>query len=122
MAHADRAEIKLRLWPLLRGNVIIPEARLSCAELLLENAPEKGALGNWVFLRNSSSPSHIDLQRLLIQKVHCTLPIVRAKPVSRLHWKAECDPRMQARSPLKRKAKDNGVAPLFRSRGVANRY
>ncbi|WP_313493079.1 AsmA family protein [Stenotrophomonas sp.] len=50
MASADRVEIDIRLWPLLRGSVQLPEIRLSHPDVLLETAPRKGEPGNWNFL------------------------------------------------------------------------
>ncbi len=50
MASADRVEIDIRLWPLLRGSVQLPEIRLSHPNVLLETAPRKGEPGNWNFL------------------------------------------------------------------------
>jgi len=48
MAHIGRAEIDIRLLPLLAGNVRIPEIRLDQPDLLLETG-DKGHAGNWVF-------------------------------------------------------------------------
>ncbi|AMJ55944.1 AsmA family protein [Stenotrophomonas nitritireducens] len=50
MASADRVEIDIRLWPLLRGSVQFPEIRLSKPDVLLQTAPRKGEPGNWNFL------------------------------------------------------------------------
>lgn len=50
MASADRVELDIRIWPLLRGSVQIPEIRLSHPEVLLQTAPSKGEPGNWDFL------------------------------------------------------------------------
>lgn len=41
MASADRAEIAIRVWPLLRGQVHIPEVRLTRPDLLLETGPAR---------------------------------------------------------------------------------
>ncbi|MGV8961645.1 MAG: AsmA family protein [Stenotrophomonas sp.] len=68
MAQADRVEIELRLWPLLRGKVDIPAIRLTAPSVLLETAPAAGQPGNWAFMPPSSSPSRITLQRLLIHE------------------------------------------------------
>jgi len=65
MASADRAEIDLRAWPLLRGQVRIPEIRLTRPDLLLETAPGKDQLGNWDFLGPSDGEPPV-LQRLLV--------------------------------------------------------
>lgn len=65
MASADRAEIDLRAWPLLRGNIRIPEIRLTRPDLLLETAPGKDQPGNWDFLGPSDGEPPV-LQRLLV--------------------------------------------------------
>ena len=65
MASADRAEIDLRAWPLLRGQVRIPEIRLTRPDLLLETAPGKDQPGNWDFLGPSDGDPPV-LQRLLV--------------------------------------------------------
>ena len=49
MARADRVEIDLRLWPLLRGSVQLPEIRLTRPDVL-QTAPRAGQAGNWDFL------------------------------------------------------------------------
>lgn len=47
MASAQRAEIDLAFWPLLRGKVRIPEIRLTQPNLLLETGPDgKRATGS----------------------------------------------------------------------------
>lgn len=65
MATADRAEIDLRVWPLLRGQVRIPEIRLVRPDVLLETAPDKDQPGNWDFLGPSDGDPPV-LQRLLV--------------------------------------------------------
>ncbi len=65
MASADRAEIDVRFWPLLRGQVLIPEIRMTRPDLLLETAPRKDQPGNWDFLGPSDGEPPV-LQRLLI--------------------------------------------------------
>lgn len=65
MASADRAEIDVRFWPLLRGQVLIPEIRMVRPDLLLETAPRKDQPGNWDFLGPSDGAPPV-LQRLLI--------------------------------------------------------
>ena len=54
MATADRVEIDVRVWPLLRGSVQLPEVRLTRPDVLLETAPRKGDPGNWDFLGGST--------------------------------------------------------------------
>ncbi len=65
MASADRVEIDVRLWPLLRGSVQLPEIRLSRPDVLLETAPDKNQPGNWAFL-TSGGGQRLQLQRLRI--------------------------------------------------------
>ncbi|MDI9237329.1 AsmA family protein [Lysobacter sp. LF1] len=48
MAYAERAELQIALWPLLRGQVLLPRIRLDRPRVLLETNP-KGGAGNWVF-------------------------------------------------------------------------
>lgn len=47
MAAADRAEFTIRIWPLLRGQVRIPELKLVRPVLRLEIGPQR--VGNWKF-------------------------------------------------------------------------
>ncbi|MFC5577359.1 AsmA family protein [Lysobacter niabensis] len=47
MASADRAEFSVRIWPLLRGHVRIPELKLQRPVLHLEMGPQR--VGNWNF-------------------------------------------------------------------------
>src|SRR5262245_55303372 len=47
MASADRVEFSMRLWPLLRRQVRIPDLRLQRPSLLLEVGPDR--TGNWEF-------------------------------------------------------------------------
>ena len=65
MASVDRVEIDVRLWPLLRGSVQLPEIRLSRPDVLLETAPDKNQPGNWAFL-TSGGGQRLQLQRLRI--------------------------------------------------------
>jgi uncharacterized protein involved in outer membrane biogenesis len=65
MADAQRAEIDLALWPLLRGKVRIPEIRLTRPNLLLETGPD-GRPGNWNF--GGGGGSQVVLGRLLVQQ------------------------------------------------------
>ena len=67
MASARRIEAGIRVWPLLRRDVIVPDIRLSKPELRLEKGP-KGA-GNWDFLPKDQAPSKWDMrfQRLWIK-------------------------------------------------------
>ncbi len=59
MAAADRIEAGVRVWPLLRRDVVIPDIHLSTPRLRLEKGP-KGA-NNWSFLPEREGPSKWDL-------------------------------------------------------------
>lgn len=63
MATAQRAEIDVDFWPLLRLAVRIPEIRLTRAHLRLETGPD--GKGNWNFLR-SDGESRVEFRRLWI--------------------------------------------------------
>lgn len=65
MARAERVEIDIRLWPLLRGSLQLPEIRLTRPDLLLQTAPRRGEPGNWSFLDGDSGQS-VQLRRLRI--------------------------------------------------------
>nr|WP_303750058.1 AsmA family protein [Stenotrophomonas sp. 610A2] len=65
MASADRVELDIRIWPLLRGSVQMPEIRLSRPDVLLQTAPRKGEPGNWDFL-GSGGGEPPQLKRLYI--------------------------------------------------------
>jgi uncharacterized protein involved in outer membrane biogenesis len=60
MAGADRIEAGVRVWPLFRHDVIVPDIHLSAPRLRLEKGP-KGA-GNWDFLPEREGPSKWDLR------------------------------------------------------------
>lgn len=66
MASADRVEIDVRFWPLLRGSVQLPEIRLTRPDVLLQAAPKQGEPGNWDFLGESSGGTSPQLKRLRI--------------------------------------------------------
>ncbi|WP_313179930.1 AsmA family protein [Stenotrophomonas sp.] len=66
MANADRVEIDVRVWPLLRGSIQLPEVRLTRPDVLLEAAPRKGEAGNWNFLPASDGKSSLQLKGLRI--------------------------------------------------------
>lgn len=67
MASADRAELAIALWPLLRGQVQIPMLRLQRPVLNLEIGPQR--VGNWRFGQDDGSDGpqfrrvHIDAGR-----------------------------------------------------------
>lgn len=66
MARADRVEIDLRLWPLLRGSVQLSEIRLTRPDLLLQTAPRRGDPGNWAFLAGGNGGRTVQLKRLRV--------------------------------------------------------
>ncbi|HEY0505053.1 MAG TPA: AsmA family protein, partial [Lysobacter sp.] len=70
MATADRAEIGIALWPLLRRQVLLPLIRLDNPRLLLETNP-KGGDGNWVFGEKGGDTDvqfrRVDIQRGFVQ-------------------------------------------------------
>ncbi|WNH46152.1 MULTISPECIES: AsmA family protein [Xanthomonas] len=69
MASADRAELDIALWPLLRGRVRIPEIRLTKPDLLLETGPA-GQPGNWAFGQSDDGGRPVVLGALLVQQGH----------------------------------------------------
>ncbi|MBO9879870.1 AsmA family protein [Xanthomonas sp. D-109] len=69
MASADRAELDIALWPLLRGRVRIPEIRLTKPDLLLETGPA-GQPGNWAFGQSDDGGKPVVLGALLVQQGH----------------------------------------------------
>jgi len=66
MVSADRVEIDVRIWPLLRGSVQLPEVRLTRPDALLQTAPRADQAGNWDFMGESSGGEPLQLQRLYI--------------------------------------------------------
>ncbi|MEN5427909.1 AsmA family protein [Stenotrophomonas pennii] len=66
MASADRVEIDVRFWPLLRGSVQLPEIRLTRPDALLQTAPKADQAGNWDFMGESSGGEPMQLRRLHI--------------------------------------------------------
>lgn len=69
MASVQRAEIDLRPWPLLRGEIRIPEIRLDRPELLLESGNARHP-GNWVFGTRNGDGTLPTLGRLRIHQGH----------------------------------------------------
>ncbi|MCD7100057.1 AsmA family protein [Stenotrophomonas sp. MMGLT7] len=67
MAAAERIEIDLAVFPLLRGQVRIPEIRLFQPDVLLETGGS-GDQGNWVFDNGGGGGTLPVLQRLLIRQ------------------------------------------------------
>ncbi|WP_313253745.1 AsmA family protein [Stenotrophomonas acidaminiphila] len=66
MARAARVEIDLRLWPLLRGDLQVPEVRLVRPDVLLQTAPRRGEPGNWDFLGGGDAGRPLPLKRLRV--------------------------------------------------------
>jgi uncharacterized protein involved in outer membrane biogenesis len=66
MASAERAELAIALWPLLRGQVLLPMIRLDQPRLLLETNP-KGGAGNWVF-GDETGESKVQFRRVDVQR------------------------------------------------------
>lgn len=66
MASADRVEIDVRVLPLLRGSVQLPEIRLTRPDALLQTAPKADQAGNWDFMGESSGGEPLQLRRLHI--------------------------------------------------------
>lgn len=64
MAQAERVEFSIRLWPLLRGQVRIPELRLSQPVLHLEMGP--GRTGNWKLGKDDAAQAGPGFSRLWI--------------------------------------------------------
>ena len=56
MAAADRLEFRIRIWPLLRGQVHVTDLRLWRPVLHLEMGPQR--VGNWKFGEPGESPAH----------------------------------------------------------------
>lgn len=65
MASAERAELGIALWPLLRGRVLLPLIRLDQPRLLLETGP-KGQPGNWIF--GEKGEGRVQFRRVDIQR------------------------------------------------------
>ena len=55
MLRVERAVIRIRLLPLLRGRIVLPEVELTKPDILLERSAEHGA--NWRFGKRASSAS-----------------------------------------------------------------
>lgn len=66
MASAERAELGIALWPLLRGQVLLPLVRLDQPRLQLETGPA-GQPGNWIFGKRDGA-SGIQFRRVDIQR------------------------------------------------------
>ncbi|HEY0503094.1 MAG TPA: AsmA family protein [Lysobacter sp.] len=65
MASAERAELGIALWPLLRGRVLLPLVRLDQPRLQLETGP-KGQPGNWIF--GEQGEGRMEFRRVDIQR------------------------------------------------------
>ncbi|HEY0334971.1 MAG TPA: AsmA family protein [Stenotrophomonas sp.] len=69
MASIGRAEIDIRVFPLLIGRVNIPEIRLDRPDLLLETG-DKNHSGNWVFKEGGGDGKLPTLGRLRVREGH----------------------------------------------------
>lgn len=68
MASTDRLRIGIEVWPLLRGDVRIPELRLDRPRAFLEKGPE--GVGNWVFAQRDPTGDPPVFRRLWIDDGH----------------------------------------------------
>jgi uncharacterized protein involved in outer membrane biogenesis len=65
MASADRLEIGIRVWPLLRHQVLVPDIHLAAPKLRLEKGPR--GVGNWTFPPDAGGkPWDVRFRRLWI--------------------------------------------------------
>jgi len=100
MASADRVEIDVRVWPLLRGSVQLPEVRLTRPDVLLQTAPGQGDPGNWVFLGDSRGGTPPQLQRLFIDDGRLQFSDVRGRTDIRLNVRSGQPRQSDAAPPL----------------------
>ena len=68
MASTDRLRIAIEVWPLLRGDVRIPELRLDRPRAFLEKGP--GGVGNWVFDDDHPADDPPEFRSLWIEDGH----------------------------------------------------
>lgn len=68
MASADRLRVGIEVWPLLRGDVRIPDLQLDRPRAFLEKGP--GDVGNWVFERHDPAGDPPEFRRLWIDDGH----------------------------------------------------
>src|SRR5690606_36932801 len=68
MASADRLELQVRPFALLRGDIVIPEIRLARPDVRLETGP--GGSGNWDFGMEAGDGAPPRLQRVWIDDGH----------------------------------------------------
>lgn len=68
MASTDRLRLAVEVWPLLRGDVRIPELRLDRPRAFLEKGP--AGVGNWVFEHPSPSDDPPEFRGLWIDDGH----------------------------------------------------
>ncbi|UNK44081.1 AsmA family protein [Luteimonas sp. S4-F44] len=65
MAAADRLELQVEVFPLLRGRIRLPEIRLARPVLLLETNPD-GNGGNWTFDMGDGDGEPMQIRRLWV--------------------------------------------------------
>ncbi|GAA3933387.1 AsmA family protein [Luteimonas lutimaris] len=68
MASADRLELQIRPFALLRGDIVVPQIRLDKPDVRLETGPEGG--GNWDFGMAPGDGDPPRLQRIWIEDGH----------------------------------------------------
>ena len=68
MASTDRLRVGIEVWPLLRGDVRIPELRLDRPRAFLEKGP--GGVGNWVFDDDHPADDPPEFRSLWIEDGH----------------------------------------------------
>ena len=68
MASTDRLRVGIEVWPLLRGDVRIPELRLDRPRAFLEKGP--GGVGNWVFDDDDPADDPPEFRSLWIEDGH----------------------------------------------------
>lgn len=100
MASADRVEIDVRVWPLLRGSVQLPDVRLTRPDVLLQTAPGEGDPGNWDFLGDSSGGTPPLLQRLFIDDGRLQFSDARGRTDIRLNVRSGQPRQSDAAPPL----------------------
>ncbi|AWH30139.1 MULTISPECIES: AsmA family protein [Stenotrophomonas] len=101
MASADRVEIDVRVWPLLRGSVQLPEVRLTRPDVLLQTAPREGEAGNWDFLGDSSGGTTPQLKRLFIDDGRLQFSDARGRTDIRLNVRSGQPRQGDAAPPLR---------------------
>lgn len=100
MASADRVELDVRVWPLLRGSVQLPEIRLTRPDVLLQSAPKDGQKSNWDFLGDSDGGQTPQLRRLYIEDGRLQFSDTRGRTDIRLNVRSGKPRQEDAAPPL----------------------